>query len=130
MEVGFLHFLSQPGAVLSGPGGVGAGEDDVFEAGVDAKLEGVAGEVFFEASWDMEVLGLQHKTWVRAMPQNGGALGVPGKNSLAISQEETPWVQVPADGEDTVGGGELRRGELEGVRIQAPIGREAEKAQM
>jgi len=126
--IGFLHFQSQPAAVLTRPWHSGAGADDVLKAGVDAKLERRVQEVFFEAFGDVEGGGLQHKAGVGAMPQNG-RFGIPWKNSLAISQKQPLRVQVPSNGEDAVGGGKLRGGKLEGVRIQIPVGGEVEEAQ-
>ena len=128
-DIGLLHFLRQPGAVLASPGGLGAGADDVLEAGVDAKVEGVAREAFFEASGHMELVGLQHKARVRAVPQNGRAFGIPGENALAISQQQAFGVQVPADGEDTVGGSKLCGRKLEGAAVKEPIRLQIEETQ-
>jgi hypothetical protein len=127
--IGFLHFLRQPGAALAGPRHGGAGADNVFKAGVDAKPKRGAHEVFFEASGNVEGAGLKHKAWVGAMPQNGGAFDIPGEDALAIGHQQARWTQVPSNGEDTVGGGKLRGGELERVRVQIPIGGKMAQAQ-
>jgi len=104
--------------------------DDLGEAGVHAEGEGGVAEVFFEAFGDMEGVGLEDEAWVGAVPEDGGALGVPGEYTQAIGCEQAVGAQVSADGEHTVGGCQLRRGELEGVGAQTPIGGQAEETQM
>ena len=75
-------------------------------------------------------MGFQDEAGVRAMPEDGGALGIPGEDALLIGGEEALGAQVPAYGEDAVGGCGLRGGEFQGVGAQIPIGGEVEEAQM
>ena len=124
LYIGVLHFSRQPGALLSGPGGGGAGINNLLKAAVDPKVEGVAVELFLKAFGNVEGVGLQHKARVRAMPQNGGALVIPGENALAIGRQQAPGAQIPPHGENAVGGGPLRRGKLKRVRTQTAIGEE------
>jgi hypothetical protein len=130
VNIGLLHFRSQPGAVLSRPGDAGASVDDVLKTGVDAEVERRAGEPFAKTLGEMEFVRLQYKAGGGAMPQNGGALGIPGEDSLGISCQQALGAQVPSYSEEAVGGGKLCGGKLEGVRTQHPVGGEVEATQM
>ena len=100
--VGVLHVFRDPGAVLA-RAGLGTGLDDGLEVGVETDVEAPVAQHLAQAAVHAELVREQHHARVRAPPQDGLALLVPGEDAAAVGGQQARLRQIAAHGQQAIG---------------------------
>ena len=83
--------------------------NNIWESLIYGNFKPIFFECFFQASGYSDLAGIEHEARIRRPPQNGLSFDIPWKNAPTVGQQESIPAQVPTDGEQPVGVGELGR---------------------
>jgi hypothetical protein len=90
--IGFHHLRHYPGAILSFPGALCAGLNNLIEGAIKAQFKirlcRISTECFAKRAVQLKVANLEHHSGVWAPPQDGLVRVVPRKNSLGVGLKQ------------------------------------------
>ena len=102
LPVGGNQFPGDPGAVLSGPLGRGAGTDHIIKSSIDPQFKSPV--IFFQfpldAVGDMQIHHRQDAPGIRETPKHISLFAGPGKKSVPVCSPEHIGIQIGRDRHD------------------------------
>jgi hypothetical protein len=91
--------------------------NDGIEMGVESNLVEPFAHQGAHAVGNMYLIGKNHEPLMRAVPVNVVTVAkrIPWENAMAISQQQTIYRQIAADGQQTVGLSQARVGKADAI---------------
>jgi hypothetical protein len=100
LSVGFKELARDPGGTAAGPG-CGAALHDIRKSAIDRDLEYAFANYFGETMGDVKLIEFENGSRIGRPPGDGFVS--PGKNAVAIGEQQSRNGQVTANGNKTVG---------------------------